>query len=182
MQSPGLRGAAAVVGVGQGELAGQAFWVVPHRDRQGDGTIRPDPHRDKQLRKVTLHQPSQMPVQVTNLPGQLTDPLGQPAQGDAGGLPDGILHAVVILTILTQRASPDQGRSLQAGQLPAQVRIGGDQDRFELIDCLCAGLDSGVLGQFGQTGALHRPVPRLGLERARPDDLSRRSRRCCFFS
>ncbi|MET8022146.1 hypothetical protein [Streptomyces decoyicus] len=41
---------------------------------------------------MTLHQPGQVPLQVTNLPGQLIDPLGQQAQGDTGGLPDGILE------------------------------------------------------------------------------------------
>lgn len=75
--------------------------------------------------------------------------------------------AVVTRTVFELRASPDQGWTLQPGQLLAQVRIGGDQDRLELIDRLRAGLDSGVLGQFEQTGALHRPVPRLGRERAR---------------
>ncbi|WP_405845535.1 hypothetical protein OG528_31965 [Streptomyces platensis] len=79
---------------------------------------------------MTHHQPRQGPLQVTNLPRQLIDPLGQQAQDDAGGLPDGILRVNVSLTIAELRASPDQGRSLQTGQLLAQIRIGGNQYRL----------------------------------------------------
>ncbi|QEV56057.1 hypothetical protein CP981_34610 [Streptomyces platensis] len=71
---------------------------------------------------MALHQSGQAPLQIKNLPAQLIDPLGQQAQGGAGSLPDGILHAVVILTIVELRASSDQGRSLQAGSSNASTR------------------------------------------------------------
>ena len=59
-------------------------------------------------------------------------------------------------------AASDQRRAGQAGQGFAQCRVGADDDGFELVDGLGAGLDRGGAGQAEHAQHLHRPVAGLG--------------------
>ncbi|WP_411138466.1 hypothetical protein [Streptomyces sp. C10] len=120
----------------------------------------PIAHRDEQLREVALYEPGQTVFQITDLPGQLLDALGQQAHGDASGLH----HGTAAVTVAT--AEPCAGAHpcgiLQPGQFLAQDRVGGYQDGLELVDRLGASLAGGVLGEFEHPGDLRRTVAGLG--------------------
>lgn len=55
--------------------------VVPHRDQQRDGRVRPDTHHSEQLRGVAFHKPGQAAFQALDLLGGLPDPLGRLSSG-----------------------------------------------------------------------------------------------------
>ncbi len=144
---------------GEGRLAAQAFRVVPYRDQQSDGRVRTDTHHREQLRSVAFHEPGQAAFQVLDLFRELSDSLGQQAQGDAGGLQHRLFTVVAVLAVVGELcAGTEEFCVVQNCQFFPQVRVGTDEDGLELVDRLGAGLDRRALGEFVYPGDLHQTV------------------------
>ncbi|MEU3513496.1 hypothetical protein ABZ733_37815 [Streptomyces longwoodensis] len=100
-------------------------------------------------------------VQLVDLSGELFDALGEHALRQVGGLGRRVL-ASPIVGWGEACAGAEQLGIAQARQLLPQGEVGNDQDGFELVDRLGAGLDRGALGELEDPGAVHRTVAGLG--------------------
>ncbi|MFF9454312.1 hypothetical protein [Streptomyces flaveolus] len=110
---------------------------------------------------MALHQLGQAAFQLPDLVAELPDAPGQETQGDVGGVEHRTLAGLMVQAVVDEPcAGAEQLCLAQLGQFLSQLRIATDEDGFELVDRLGAGLDRGVLGQFVHPGDLHRPGPR----------------------
>ncbi|MFF0539850.1 hypothetical protein ACWDF1_18425 [Streptomyces coelicoflavus] len=108
---------------------------------------------------MVFDEPGQALVQLIDLPGELFDAPGEHAQRHVGGLGHRVSPTV---GWGEARAGAEQLGVAEARHWFPQGGVGDDQDSFELVDPLNAGLDRGVLGELEDPRPSSARVPSWG--------------------
>nr|WP_260615940.1 hypothetical protein [Microbispora sp. KK1-11] len=123
-----------------------------------DGCFEADPPAVEQTASRLGDQRPKLRIQVVDLVGELPVPAGQAAQGVFGG-GGGVNGAIAGAEL--EAGFPKRSRG-SAAQLLAQIGLRGHQERLELVDRRCTGLNRAGTGDVQHTDDFDQAITGLG--------------------